>query len=173
MTELAELLVWVIVAFAFYCFLLNRLAKFVQPLRLGLARRGERLLQNPNLPPWAARQLRLELDTMFSGWWAVGAALLFMPAILGFATGLIKSPPDIEHAETRREYNLLAWHFALSFIVANPIMGAIFVLELLALVLVVAILGGTVMSFRAATAVAFGADLHRLSASLPLRHRVG
>lgn len=147
-------LVWIVLGFGFYAIVLRQLAKAVQPLRLRLAEEGEALLAEGVLVAEDESDVRMFLDNAYNGWVAVFLMLL-MPAAMFH---LLIQSPGTDNKPHEVVSKLSGW-FAISAFAANPIIGALAVVEFFVLAFVVVIGTGSLVVIRAAIRRAF----HRLA----------
>jgi len=110
-----------------YVIVLRRLADFVQPYRLSMAERGEKLLASAPSPQRAS-QILFYLDHAFSGW-VMACAVFVLP--LAAARGVVKhylgtTGPSLP---TNRDDGRMAGLFLLSAFASNPACGLIVAFE--------------------------------------------
>lgn len=128
-----------------YGLLLRRLAKIVEPKRLELAQRGERYLDLCDTKK-ERQQITFYLENAFDPWVAILASFLIWFALVKvIRTGAHKSEERDE-----REHDEIAWLFSISAFAANPLFGAITVLEILLIAIVVLLIEGNSVLLRRA-----------------------
>jgi len=141
----------VFIAALFYIYLLNRLAVFVQPIRLKLAREGSDLLRGGGLSqkdmPVVVFYLSKAYDATPVFWgvilFPVGALLAFIKAVKTRFQGKVlpKGNSSMER---------MAFLFSVSILAANPFLGAILLLEFLAFAIFIIITTAQLDVFRLA-----------------------
>lgn len=147
MGYLAELLVFFVVAFLAYCALLNRLAYFVHPLRRNLAARCVALCKREDVSGEERRLLAFYMTTMFTGWPMV-IVVLAMPVILVYSLAR-QFRRSVKPMTIRdREMSTICMLHLISVGAANPLLGMVFLAELIVVVTCVALCGGTVVSLE-------------------------
>jgi hypothetical protein len=147
MTEWLTVFATVIGGIVGYCILLNRAAHFVQPLRKRLARRGEHLLSNPYLSKTEEESVRFFLDNAFNGrlmFWGVFLVPIAMP--FGFFS---RRDDDRDRPESFfSEFGAFTNMTFISLFAANPFCGLIVAVEMLLLIIVMMLAGGTVGTLK-------------------------
>jgi hypothetical protein len=107
-----------------------------EPIRKDLARRGERLIANPALPPKHRKEVEFWLDTTFETWW-VPISVVLMPMLvilLPFQKDFWKDEAEeIEDDDVRREYRLVHGMSVSSDLMLSPLSSAILLPQLLVL----------------------------------------
>lgn len=154
-------LLWIVLGFCAYAFLLRRLATAVQPLRLRLAEEGEALLADGVLSPDDEVDVHLFLDNAFNGW-AVVFLMLMMPGALL----LLAKDSEPEDEPPAGAVSKLSGLFAVSIFAANPLMGALAVMEFLVIAVTLVVWTGSLAALRAAIRGLF----HRLASWRIMRH---
>lgn len=131
---------YVFVAFTAYVWILNRLAKFAQPMRLKMAEDGFLALNDGSLTGDERRAVLLSLNLAFNPWPAVVAAFLFPWAAIYFLVRALIAGKSKIRQRSPIVANI-SWKFLLSSMAANPLFGLVLLVELLAFMGVLILLG--------------------------------
>lgn len=140
-------------ALAVYSFLHYRLQIAAQPLRLGIAARGERLLASPHLNDAQKTTVEDMLNSAYSGWMAIVFCIMLPLMTLYYSfnkTALAASlrVDQVPHQETRDQCNQLKFRYMLSLMAGNMLFGALLVVEIVVMALVSAALSGSVDALK-------------------------
>lgn len=146
----AETIMMVVVAVVFgYLVLVNRIAKFILPLRLEIAELGEELKKEPAIPLEMRKRVDRHLDRLMDPWVIVFDCLLVPFMLINF---MIKRPTDkvasISDDDVRNDYTRFMFGLAVSQAAANPAFGLLFILEALILVPLMALAGRSIKGYE-------------------------
>jgi hypothetical protein len=137
------------VGLVLYAILRNRLAAFVQPLRVSVATTGEEVLTNSKVPTEAKEHLAWWMDRAYSESMMLKLCVATpIASVLFFWTRKSRiSPLSGTDAKTRKAINILVGKIVVSQIASAPILGPIFLAELTIVLIFIAICGGSFQFF--------------------------
>jgi len=143
-------------------FIQGRLARFIHPMRLELAREGEELLADARLSQAQRDLVRFQLENALDPWTAVIFTALLPFVVIGRIVGLrccsVKAG-RIEDKELRSKYERVDAMFTRSIVCANLLAGVIFLAELALLTVFFAIIGRPWEALNSAKRDAIAADM--------------
>ena len=125
----------------------NRLARFVQPMRLQCAVVGEQALANEKITRDARDRLSSMMNSAYNGWVPIALAILVIPAsILALYQRARHVRTDfdlLENAQLRNDCMTVSRKLLFAHVLSSPIFGTLFIIQIVAIFLIVAIAGGT------------------------------
>jgi hypothetical protein len=141
-----ELLAAIVFGVVVYALVLNRMAKFAQPIRLRMADRAAEMLADSRTSKDDIEQIHFYMRHAFSVWLPVVTVFL-MPALFVLSVfPLFRRAP--KSADEGKMSEMSSW-FTISVIAANPLFGAIMIAEFVVIVFLLVILIAQPMLVRA------------------------
>lgn len=164
--SIADTLLLAVGALAVVVFLHYRLMHYVQPLRLKLAKRGEKFINKPGIPYLHRELMKMMVENAYNPWFLVSSVFLLPFCAIYLALSRqkrIKIDQEWHQAnsETRNEYRQINSMFLISVFAANPLFGLIFASERMSLAIFLVLAGRTIRSADLILNAMFGADANR------------